>query len=468
MNHKVLLADDSLTIQKVIKITLANQPFDIVECASDDELFKKLPEVRPEIVFLDFNLSEKFTGYELTSKIKAAIPSARVLLLLGTFDTVDEAAMEKCGASDKIVKPFDSNKFIAICKRLVDTAPVEEIKFPEPKKAEPVVPDEGDHWQVDHTAASDFEVKAEETPAKVFDVRQHLNPLDQEVSDWGMSVPGIIDGQSISDKKIDLPPVIGEIKSLDEHRAKIETHFTAATPAPVSTPAPAPATSSKDDVKFPDSGDLDYPTIEELAEIDKSPAVETKPQPASKLISIESFNQPEEFEIEHTINSVEETDVSAIEAQIRDEVEEDLWKVDEFEDLKQHVSAKMDEAVSNFKASEKEFDETLFKPLDENEEIQWAASNEHISFEAEKPVFEEKPLAHAPAAATPSISQDAIVQQLRSEVDEMIKKHVKEYMDQMFQQKVEKISWEVIPDLAENLIRQEISKISNKILNESN
>ena len=78
MNHKVLLADDSLTIQKVIKITLANQPYDIVDCASDDELFRKLPEVKPELVFLDFNLSEKYTGYELTAKIKAAVPSAHI------------------------------------------------------------------------------------------------------------------------------------------------------------------------------------------------------------------------------------------------------------------------------------------------------------------------------------------------------------------------------------------------------
>jgi PleD family two-component response regulator len=114
MNHKALLADDSLTIQKVIKITLANQPFDIVDCSSEDQLFAQLSVVQPKIVFLDFNLSEKFTGYELTAKIKEIVPSTKVLLLLGTFDTVDDAAMEKCGASDKVVKPFDSNKFISI------------------------------------------------------------------------------------------------------------------------------------------------------------------------------------------------------------------------------------------------------------------------------------------------------------------------------------------------------------------
>jgi len=146
MNHKVLLADDSLTIQKVIKITLANQPFDIVDCVSDDELFKKLPEVKPELVFLDFNLSEKFSGYELAAKIRDAHPSARVLLLLGTFDTIDDAAMERCGAADKIVKPFDSNKFISICNRLVDTAPLEKLDFPNVISEPKIHSEEDDQW----------------------------------------------------------------------------------------------------------------------------------------------------------------------------------------------------------------------------------------------------------------------------------------------------------------------------------
>ena len=192
MNHKVLLADDSLTIQKVIKITLANQPFDIVDCVTDDELFKKLPEVQPELVFLDFNLSEKYSGYELAAKIKAASPNSRILLLLGTFDTVDEASMEKCGASEKIVKPFDSNKFIAICKRLVDTAPLEELKFPEPKKEEFIVPMEDDHWKVSHTTE---QVTPVQIAQPTFDVRNHLNPLDQQINDWGMTIPSIINGE---------------------------------------------------------------------------------------------------------------------------------------------------------------------------------------------------------------------------------------------------------------------------------
>ena len=438
MNHKVLLADDSLTIQKVIKITLANQPFDIVDCATDDELFLKLPQVQPELVFLDFNLSEKYSGYELASKIKAMFPSARVLLLLGTFDSIDDAAFDKCGAADKIVKPFDSNKFIAICKRLVDTAPLEKIKFPEYNTEEAVVPDQEDQWQVTHT----IEQKIIETPVIAsFDVRNHLNPLDQEVSEWGMSIPSVINDDSSHEIKIDLPPVIGQLKSLDEHKNKIV--------AKASIP-----TAIKNDIKFPENNDLDYPTIEELTESKPSPVEETS-KVKSKLISIETFNNgPEvEFEIEHTISAVDETDVSSIEAQIRDEVEEDLWQVDEFEELKKEVSAKMEEVKDSFRSPVKDIDENLFKSLDEHE-LQWSASSDHITFETlNQPVNRVVP--------------EVNMQELRSEMEELIKKHVKEYMDEMFKQNVEKISWEIIPDLAENLIRQEMSKISNKILNDS-
>jgi DNA-binding response OmpR family regulator len=439
MNHKVLLADDSLTIQKVIKITLANQPYDMTDCPSDEDLFRLVPIVKPELVFLDFNLSEKFTGYELCSKIKALHPSAQVLLLLGTFDTVDDAAMEKCGAADKIVKPFDSNKFISICKRLVDNAPLEELKYPEIKKSEAQAPQEEDQWQVSHTIESKLPEPINEA-TKAFDVRDHLNPLDQEVSDWGMSVPNIIDETTSHDKKIDLPPVMKTAEVVS-----------------ISKPISVNATAARDEIKFPDSGDLDYPSMDDFA-IEKSGPEDAKP--TSKLISVETFHtveeSPIEFEIEHTINAMVESDVSSIEAQIRDEVEEDLWQVDEFEDLKKQVAKNIEQAEAMQPVSSDKFDEDLFKPLDENEEIQWAA------IETTTPKTEAI-VGHSPS--TTSTDKD-MMNQLRAEMDDMIKKHVKEYMDQMFQAKVEKISWEVIPDLAENLIKKEISKISNKILNE--
>ncbi|MCM2351650.1 MAG: response regulator [Bacteriovoracaceae bacterium] len=427
MNHKVLLADDSLTIQKVIKITLANQPYDITDCSTEEELFHQLPIVQPKLVFLDFNLSEKYTGYELTTKIKSLSPTTKVLLLLGTFDTVDDDAMEKCGASDKIVKPFDSNKFIAICKQLIETFADEDIPYPEPKaeaKESSVFGDnEEEQWTVSHSTEQKFKAPEKELDNSFPEIQ---NPLAKEVSDWGMSVPGVINDKISHDKQIDLPPVIGEVKSLDEHRA-------AKTESPYAT-------------KFPASDDLDYPTIEE------KPAAAPASAPATKLISIESFNEkPMELEIEGSYVP-DESDVSSIEAQIRDEVEENLWQADEFEDLKKEVSQKIEEVKTNFHPSLNDFDESLFKPLDENESIDW--------HEPEN-VFNQQTVTHAPSTApAPAMDMNAI----RNEMEQMVKKYVKEYMDEYFKQNTEKVAWEVIPDLAENLIRQELSKISNKIL----
>lgn len=404
MNHKVLLADDSLTIQKVIKITLANQPYDITDCSGEDELFAKLPVVQPKLVFLDFNLSDKFTGYELTAKIKSLLPSAKILLLLGTFDTIDDDAMIKAGASDKIVKPFDSNKFIAICKQLISTFSEGNIEYP---SAKPVAPEEGEdvdqQWTVNHSTGQSFKRQQPE----IKKAESSLNLLDKEVSDWGMSIPGVIGGEA-SEIKIDLPPVIGSIETS--------------------------ASASKDTNRYPESDDLDYPTVEEIT----APNVfeeKSSAKAQSKLISIETFNN-DALELEGVQDAYkkEESDVNSIEAQIRDEVEENLWQVDEFEDLKNEVAAKIEEVKTSFQPSRNAFDESLFKSIDEE----------------------------APAVKAEAVSMDM------KDIDALVKKHVHEYMDQMFKQNVEKISWEVIPDLAENLIRQELSKIATKILNDQN
>ena len=414
MNHKVLLADDSLTIQKVIKITLANQPYDITDCSNEEELFNQLPEIKPKLVFLDFNLSDKYTGYELTTKIKSILPSTKVLLLLGTFDTIDDATMEKCGASDKIVKPFDSNKFIAICKQLIETFADDDgeaFDYPAAKELpEAVEVNEEDQWTM--TTKELPKVEAAPAPEMEKSLPKMENPLHKEMNDWGMSVPSVI-GEEEKNSMPDLPPVIE-----------------AKTAASESTP-------KRFEPKFPATDDLDYPTVEEMEELRSGP-VESKPEAptTSKLVSIETFK---EFPLEMESSYVpDEADISSIEAQIRDEVEDNLWDADEYENLKQEITTKIEEAKSEFRPGKEDFDDSLFSPIDEE-----------LSFEVTKEVQEP---------SGPTVD--------RAEIEEMIKKYVKEYMDEMFKKQVEKISWEVIPDLAENLIRKELSKITNKLLGE--
>lgn len=424
MNHKVLLADDSLTIQKVIKITLANQPYEVTEASSEEELFRHLPEIKPKLVFLDFNLSEKYTGYELTARIKSIVPSAKVLLLLGTFDSVEDASMEKCGASDKIVKPFDSNKFIAICKQLIDSFGPEEIPYPQPKSSSST----GLHSDLDDQWTVNQPVVPKEEPNSEPKISAAPNALHKEMFDWGMSIPGVINDAG-ADELLDLPPIIGEVKSLAEHRDQRASTLV-----------------TKDEQKYPVADDLDYPTVEEhLLGTGGS-----SPNPSSKFISIESFNDHLDLEIQGAYVP-EETDIDNLEAQIMDEVGDDLWKIDEFEDMKKDIAAKVEEAKSTFKPSLNDFDESLFKPVDDAASTDWSENDS--SPQVKEPILSE------PSRSQPDLSQ------LRGEMEEMVKKYVRQYMDEVFKQSSEKVAWEVIPDLAENLIRQELSKLSSKIIN---
>ena len=444
MNHKVLLADDSLTIQKVIKITLAQQPYDIIECSSEDELFRKLPENDPKIVFLDFNLSEKYTGYELTTKIKSISPNTKVLLLLGTFDSVDENSMEKCGASDKIVKPFDSNKFISVCRQLIDSFVTDEdLEYPSaPAREERLhVSNPEDQWKMNHSV----EVKEIPVEEKLLDNSfPTINALDQGLSEWSMNVPGVIDQASPSnDMGMELPPVIADKKP---------SALPASTPK-MASQSPVKPDGTREDIRFPVSDDLDYPDMggESLRsqELPKSaPELSTRKPSYVSLselnpIEIDPADATGEFQITNDYLP-EDSNVKNIEAQIRDEVETDLWHVDEFEELKREVSAKMEEVKNNFQPTRNDFDDSLFGEAQEPDAIKWTDNSQ--TFAVTQPTFS---------------SSD-----MKAEMEAMVKKYVQEYMDQMFQKNVEKVSWEVIPDLAENLIRQELGKISNKILNE--
>jgi len=87
MNGTILLADDSLTIQKVVELTFADTDHDVVTVSSGDELLEKLPSVQPDLVICDV-LMPGTDGYTVCQNIKSDpkwlhIP---VVLLTGTFE----------------------------------------------------------------------------------------------------------------------------------------------------------------------------------------------------------------------------------------------------------------------------------------------------------------------------------------------------------------------------------------------
>src|SRR5262245_6317560 len=113
MPKTLLLADDSVTIQKVVGITFANEDVELVTVDNGDDALTRARQVKPDLVLADIGMPG-LNGYELCAAIRrepnlAHIP---VLLLTGTFETYDEQKAREVGASGHIAKPFEAQALV--------------------------------------------------------------------------------------------------------------------------------------------------------------------------------------------------------------------------------------------------------------------------------------------------------------------------------------------------------------------
>ncbi len=114
MAHKLLLADDSITIQKVVELVLAEEDFLIKSVSNGEEALNLLNAFNPDIVLADIEMP-RINGYNLCEKIKnnPSTSHVPVILLAGAFEPIDEELAGQVGADDFVIKPFESQELIS-------------------------------------------------------------------------------------------------------------------------------------------------------------------------------------------------------------------------------------------------------------------------------------------------------------------------------------------------------------------
>jgi CheY-like chemotaxis protein len=118
--HTLLLADDSVTIQRVIELTFADEDIRVVAVGDGDQAIEVLDSTPPDIVLADVGMPGR-NGYEVAQHIKdtphlAHIP---VLLLTGAFEPIDQARAAAVGCDGVLAKPFEPQLVIARVKELL-------------------------------------------------------------------------------------------------------------------------------------------------------------------------------------------------------------------------------------------------------------------------------------------------------------------------------------------------------------
>ena len=121
MGNRLLLADDSITIQKVVAIIFANEEFELTVVDNGIAALQKAREVRPDVMLVDALMPGK-SGYEVCEEIRRDpdLSSTPILLLIGAFEPFDEEKAHNCGADASITKPFESQQLIDRVKELLE------------------------------------------------------------------------------------------------------------------------------------------------------------------------------------------------------------------------------------------------------------------------------------------------------------------------------------------------------------
>jgi CheY-like chemotaxis protein len=108
--RKLLVADDSPTVRKVISLTFEDEGAEVVAAADGAEALRLLQtDPPPDLIFADAVMPAP-DGYELCERVKRdeRLRHVPVVLLVGAFEPFNEAEARRVGADTVLTKPFQS------------------------------------------------------------------------------------------------------------------------------------------------------------------------------------------------------------------------------------------------------------------------------------------------------------------------------------------------------------------------
>lgn len=135
MALRVLLADESTTIKRVIQLALQDYAVEVKSVPVGLDVLPVAKSFRPDVVFADILLPKR-SGYDVCADLKnesetASIP---VILMWSSFMELDGNKADVCRAEGRLEKPFETEQLRSMVQSLVprlQTNPVSSfLKFP--------------------------------------------------------------------------------------------------------------------------------------------------------------------------------------------------------------------------------------------------------------------------------------------------------------------------------------------------
>ncbi|GAA0176976.1 response regulator transcription factor [Clostridium sediminicola] len=125
---KILIVDDELNIQELIKFNLINQGYEVIVAGDGIEALKLVKAEKPDLILLDLMLPG-IDGYDVCSQIRKnnSISSIPIIMLTAKGEEFDKIHGLELGADDYITKPFSVKELLARVKAVLRRTKTQEF-----------------------------------------------------------------------------------------------------------------------------------------------------------------------------------------------------------------------------------------------------------------------------------------------------------------------------------------------------
>ncbi|UPU37551.1 response regulator [Geomonas paludis] len=438
MGNRLLLADDSITIQKVVAIIFANEEFELTVVDNGTAALDKARETKPDVMLVDALMPGK-TGYEVCAEIRRdpVLGAVPIILLIGAFEPLDEEKARECGADATISKPFESQQLIDRVKEMLELGKTRKTAPPvaQPAAAAPAAEEIwGDLSSLDAMAP------AAAAPAAAAPAAPAAEDIWESV---GMETEPAWEEPAAAQEPVweapaapAQPVAAAPAAQVEPVEASMEDDLWGAFELEEETPAAAEAPSELFGVVEPEGAFETEFEAEEVFSFDESEEIEeTGPALELEEPAVDSSLTVSEEEF-FAFGEEPEAAAVVVPAQAETQAEAEAFGVPEYEPFEFDVEEPAPEAA--------------------------APAAPVAPAAPAAPVAPAAPAAAAPVQAAPAAAPAAPAAQPAA-VPELTEDQLVAALSKVSREVIERIVWEVVPDLAEVIIKEEIRKLKSGV-----